>query len=585
MRVTLYISILLLTSFCSYAQIPSGYYDDANGKTGYTLKTSLYNTIKGHTDKGYSALWDLYETSDKRADGFVWDIYSDCNLEFVNDQDPGSGGTVECDKFNREHTFPQSWFGGSGIMRNDPFHVLPTDKKVNGIRGNFAYGEVSNPSYTSLNKSKLGPNTIAGHLGTVFEPIDEYKGDIARGYFYMATRYEDIISGWETNDSDGGAMLNGTSDQVYENWALEMLIAWHNTDPVSPKEIDRNNVIYEYQNNRNPFIDHPEYVASIWRGGETSNPSINITASLMDFGSVAFGEVSATQSYIVSGTELTSDIDIISNNGFEISLMDIDSDYTTSLTLTKSSGLVTTTSIFVRFKPTSDSNSSVSGTITHSSNGVTDLVLPVNGTEYHEIIPEINFSFSSRSIDPVDQYEVRLFANEAPIIEDITILIKKTNSTGLVYGDNYSTTPVLVNDVIALNWLVGQLDTTFYVNFVTSQLSQLNPRSLNFKLVDNSAYTIGSNDSFDLTLKTITSTKSSGSTELKVYPNPSNGHITIDWVQNSFEYFVSDLSGRVLETGHNEYFETLDLSNLTAGEYILKVVNNNKNRTYRLSIY
>lgn len=258
---------LLLTAitFCfqfSFSQIPNGYYDSATG-SGYTLKTQLHNIIDDHTSVSYSpGVWNAFYTTDVRSDGYVWDTYSNCNFTLGDDQDSGSGGTAECQYYNREHSFPRNWFGGEvEPMNTDLFHIMPTDKYVNGRRGNLEYGEVANPSEIFNNGSKIGENTYGSFTGTVFEPIDDYKGDFARNYFYMVTRYEDIISAWP-----GSNMLDGSSDQCFTEWALNMLIEWHNADPVSQKEIDRNAAIYNIQNNRNPFIDHPEYVAQIWGG-------------------------------------------------------------------------------------------------------------------------------------------------------------------------------------------------------------------------------------------------------------------------------------------------------------------------------
>lgn len=257
----------------SFAQIPAGYYDSATG-TGYTLKTQLYNKIKDHTPRDYGDLWTDFYSTDRKDNDSVWCMYSDVpggtpfyEFTFYVDQDAGSGGAVEGDKYNREHSFPKSWFADGYPMYTDLYHLYPTDKLVNNKRNNFPFGEVGLASWTSLNGSKLGVCEYSGYTGTVFEPIDEYKGDFARTYFYMATRYQDVIAGWETNDSNGDAVLDGTSDHVYEDWYLNMIIEWHNNDPVSQKEIDRNNAVFTIQNNRNPFIDHPEYVAQIW-GGE-----------------------------------------------------------------------------------------------------------------------------------------------------------------------------------------------------------------------------------------------------------------------------------------------------------------------------
>jgi len=126
------------------------------------------------------------------------------------------------------------------------------------MRSNYPHGNVATATWTSKNGGKLGSSAVAGYTGTVFEPIDEFKGDIARMYFYFATRYENSIAGFPY------AMFNGTSNQAFTTAFLNMLYAWHIQDPVSPREIARNNAVYARQNNRNPYIDHPEYVQVVW---------------------------------------------------------------------------------------------------------------------------------------------------------------------------------------------------------------------------------------------------------------------------------------------------------------------------------
>lgn len=273
----------LLLSLISFAQIPTGYYNSATG-TGYVLKTQLFNIIAPHTEVSYTpGLWNLYYTSDVRPDGKVWDIYSNCNFIFGTfaatggNQDDGTGGTVECQKYNREHTFPRSWFGGNvSPMYSDAFHVMPTDKKDNSSRGNLAYGKVGTSTFTTSNGSKIG-NCVAPNYPyslQVFEPADEYKGDIARNYFYMATCYQNVIGNWQTIEANGNTVLDGTSDKVFEQWYLDLMYAWHVADPVSTKETNRNNAVYAVQGNRNPFIDHPEWVQVIW-GTDLSNKTID----------------------------------------------------------------------------------------------------------------------------------------------------------------------------------------------------------------------------------------------------------------------------------------------------------------------
>ena len=262
MRKILFFVLVLLFSVKFYAQPPAGYYDDAQGLTGSELKTALFHIISSHTAISYDDIWTAFETTDRKSDGTVWDIYSSYTYQFGNDQCGSYSQEGDC--YNREHSFPKSWFNDASPMYTDLFHIYPSDGYVNGRRSNYAYGEVSNPTYTSTNGCKLGPNTFGDYSGTVFEPADEYKGDLARTYFYMVTCYEDKVASWETNNSNGDAMLDGTTYPCFEPWALQLLLKWHHEDPVSQKEIDRNNAIYQIQGNRNPFIDHPEYVCLIW---------------------------------------------------------------------------------------------------------------------------------------------------------------------------------------------------------------------------------------------------------------------------------------------------------------------------------
>ncbi|MFZ4456140.1 MAG: endonuclease [Bacteroidales bacterium] len=250
------------------AQIPAGYYATATG-SGATLKTQLYSIIHTHTERSYDNLWTDYQTTDRKADGKVWDIYTDIpsgtpvfTFTFITQQCGTYANEGDC--YNREHSFPKSWFNDATPMYSDLFHIYPTDGKVNGERNNYPYGVVGTPTYTSSNGCKLGNCVYPGYTGTVFEPINEYKGDLARTYFYMATCYENLIAGWQANDANGNVVLNGTAYPAYETWFLNMLLDWNAADPVSQKEIDRNNAIYGIQHNRNPYIDHPEYVTSVW---------------------------------------------------------------------------------------------------------------------------------------------------------------------------------------------------------------------------------------------------------------------------------------------------------------------------------
>lgn len=259
----------------------SSYYATINTQTGAVLKTALYNKIKNHNQIGYNGLYNHYPTTDTYYDGTVWDIYSTrvdgpSPFTFSHGVKKCGNYSSEGDCYNREHTVPQSWFNSSEPTQSDIFHVLPTDGKVNGMRSNFPFGEVANPTYTSQQGAKLGPNTTTGYSSTVFEPIDEYKGDIARGLLYMVTRYENSVSNWS-----GTAVLDGSVFPAYKQWHLDLLLKWHHQDPPSNREIIRNNAIANgIQNNRNPFIDSPQFAQRIWGGAIAVEPGASIATNL-----------------------------------------------------------------------------------------------------------------------------------------------------------------------------------------------------------------------------------------------------------------------------------------------------------------
>ena len=267
---TLLIVGLLFSVANIFAQIPTGYYDGTAGLTGAALKTKLSSIISsGHQTKSYDALDDEYPNSDKDSyyekDGTVLDIYSENPTEtdpYVYQFGVKKCGNykIEGDCYNKEHIFPQGYFNKASPMVSDIHHIVPTDGKVNGMRSNFPFGNVgSSVSYTSKNGSKLGTSNSVNYSGKVFEPINEFKGDVARMIFYFATRYEAKLKDFDAND-----ILTNTSFPGIQSWELEVLKQWHTQDPVSQREIDRNNAAYTYQRNRNPFIDHPEYVDLIW---------------------------------------------------------------------------------------------------------------------------------------------------------------------------------------------------------------------------------------------------------------------------------------------------------------------------------
>ncbi len=275
------LSVFFFLPLVVEAQIPEDYYEAAEGKKNVALRLALQDIIDGHTSVGYGGLWEVYRTSDINEDGKVWDMYSSCNWTPGNRQ-CGNYKNV-CDCYNREHSVPQSWFGERSPMVSDAFHIYPTDGKVNGQRSNYPFGECANGVKCDNNPKslgRLGTSTFSGYtnVGKVFEPEDEYKGDFARTYFYMATRYADqnFTSGNGNKAFTYSSSSNPRCDLTA--YSIALFLKWHRNDPVSEKETQRNAAIYSYQHNRNPFIDYPQLAEYIW-GDSISyafDPEMNI---------------------------------------------------------------------------------------------------------------------------------------------------------------------------------------------------------------------------------------------------------------------------------------------------------------------
>lgn len=399
------ISLLLILSSAAAAQIPSGYYNAATG-SGETLKTQLFNIISANHDPlSYDGLWTAFQTTDDKTNGKVWDMYSDIPdgtppYEFIFGSDQCGEYSTEGDCYNREHSWPSSWFGGASPMYTDLFQLIPTDGYVNNMRGNYILAQVATANWTSLNGSKRGSCATAGYSGTVFEPIDAYKGDFARNCFYMVTRYEDRVVGWSTTTivSD---ILDGTEHPAFETWYLNLLMQWHTDDPVSVKETDRNNTVYTLQGNRNPFIDHPEYVGMIWGQGATPTLTVN-PGSLSGFTYAYTAGPSTALSYSLSGSNLSpasGNITVTGNASFEVSLNN--STFSNSVSVPYTGSTLASATIHVRLKAGLSQGTYNAALITNAGGGASNVTVSCNGTVTQQVFPEpSNFpaDFSAHNI-------------------------------------------------------------------------------------------------------------------------------------------------------------------------------------------
>ena len=331
------------TNLATYYANIDGKATDSNDNLRKTLCTIISN---GYTTIGYSSLPNsVYAASRNPSDFYngsgssktMEDIYS--SYPYNSSQD-GSSATTCGTGWNKEHTVPQSWFGKASPMVSDAHHVFPTDIRMNSCRSNYPYGENNASKYcSSYGYGHLGTSTFSGYTGQVFDPGSKedcggncYRGDLARVYFYMATRYRTTNF---TNGTGGTSFTytNGVADLT--DYMKNLMLKWHREDPVSEKELKRNNAIYAHQKNRNPFVDYPCLVEYIWgdKKGETvslsslisgytgvgtdccsSEPTLTVSSSSVTISPIATSS-STTQTFTVTGANLTGSISITKNSG------------------------------------------------------------------------------------------------------------------------------------------------------------------------------------------------------------------------------------------------------------------------------
>ena len=326
--------ITFFTAICGVwlslsADMPRDYYPSSlEGKNGAELKTELHLLLKNHTrlpygSRNYNDLpctWTVFKKSDRRANGKVWDMYSNNSYSFSS----------AAKGMNIEHSVPKSWWGDAADYNGtnpltrfqydgsyDLHHLTPSDADANMAKSNYPLGEVSTSTFDN-GVSKVGTGYVNGKSANLFEPADEYKGDFARMYLYFVTCYQDYT--WR---SLGTTMFAQNSYPTLTAYGLSLLLKWHREDPVSNKEIDRNNAVYSFQGNRNPYIDYPNLVEYIWgdsvdyefsfSGGNNSAPRISISESQIDFGHIGAG-TSKKREIHVKGRNLTRNITVALQN-------------------------------------------------------------------------------------------------------------------------------------------------------------------------------------------------------------------------------------------------------------------------------
>jgi endonuclease I len=301
------ITVMIIEGLDTTTYIPVGYYDSASGLTGEALKDALNDIITNHIEFPYTStntdVWDLLRDADEDPDnpdnvimfysGFSWPKEcQDTNTDLLPD-DCFESGDREADytEWNREHIWSKShgdfdedpdMSGGYSLgAHTDAHHLVAAERAMNSTKNNRFFDDCHDGiNDTDVEDRGFGNYTCGEWF---FEPRDEVKGDVARMLFYMAVRYEgetgDFVDLELAEDLKALAPELHLKDNhlpYYGN--LVTLLRWHIEDPVDEWEIERNEAIFQFQGNRNPFIDHPEWVALIW--GTADNPVEFVSISI-----------------------------------------------------------------------------------------------------------------------------------------------------------------------------------------------------------------------------------------------------------------------------------------------------------------
>ena len=270
------IFFLLIPLLLQAEEMPVGYYNAIDGKQDSVLKSTLGQIIRPHTaipyGSGAESTWGVFYYSDQDEEGYCMDMYCDSWKKFTSVGAVVSGCNIE-------HSFAKSWWGGSkNDAYKDCYHLNPSNSTANSSRSNYPLGvptkDLKDQSVTG--SLKVGRATYEGETFWVFEPKDEYKGDFARAYFYMATCYGDELT-WRLDNKDVGSKYAMRNDSYLEfrDWEIEVLLTWHRQDPVSEKETKRMDAVSDFQHNRNPYIDYPELAEYIW--GNKKGRAVNLS--------------------------------------------------------------------------------------------------------------------------------------------------------------------------------------------------------------------------------------------------------------------------------------------------------------------
>ncbi|MXS70492.1 T9SS type A sorting domain-containing protein [Flavobacteriaceae bacterium W22] len=583
MKQIFYSLLISLLAVSISAQAPANYYSTATG-TGATLKTQLKNIITaGHNPGSYNGLWTAYQTTDRdyyyENDGTILDIYSenptaaDPYNYTVGANQCGSYNS-EADCYNREHIVPQSLFNEASPMVSDVHFIRATDGYVNNMRGSLPFGKVGVTNYISNNGSKRGNSVSPGYSGVVFEPIDEFKGDVARMIFYFVTRYETQLSGFSS-----GNMLGNSAYPGLQQWQLDQLLAWHALDPVSSTEIGRNNASYVYQGNRNPYIDNPNYVNLVWGSPTTDTQAPTAPSNL-----VANNPTSSTIS--LSWTASTDNVGV---TGYAIYVNGVLHSTVTTTTATISNlNPSTTYSFYIIAKDAAGNSSAQSNTATETTLAGSGGGSGTCGTEDFSNIPATSNPAYSTQI--WTNNNITWTATDARIDQTINgkaITIRNGNLTSSTISGGIGSLTVTTklpfsdsagNLIIQINGNnVGTIP--FSTTATTTTINNINvSNNVVIKIINAEQGKRISIDDLSWTCynsSLSTSEVSKDKSEFTIYPNPvKNQELSVkgENLKNITKAEIYDLSGKMIRSIENPFRHSnkINLHGIVKGVYILK---------------
>ncbi|UFH32520.1 endonuclease [Chryseobacterium sp. C-71] len=606
--------IFLISSF-TFAQIPAGYYDGTTGLTGYTLKSKVHEIISANNvNWHYSDLPNHYNQTDldKYYDhgasntNFLLDIYSEIPLgpdsyEYTSANLISSSG-AEGLGYNREHAIPQSTFNSNYPMYSDLHFVIPTDARINQLRNNYPYG-IGNSTihYSFTNTSKIANSAIPNYVYTnrVYEPINEFKGDIARMLLYFAVRYEDKLPSFNYSTNINPAIdrsaFDGTAERAFDPAYITMLLQWHQQDPVSQREIDRNNAVYNIQKNRNPFVDNPQWVNTIW----TQTPDAIVPQAPLNLNSTQTGAYFTNLTWSPS-----TSTDVIGYNIYQNG---------TYLTTTKSTSIIidhlnpsTSYSFTVRaydnaYLQSADSNTTSVSTLATDTNS-RDLFVTkyIEGTDDNKAIEIVNKT--GHEVD-LNNYSIRVqfynsnpptptyyfgnsFELEGKIANNETFIILNPKAT-LSCVPNNEADFLTAGD--ALNFsgtqyveLAHKSSTVDAIGMKAVQNNNANLSLYRKSTVTQPSTTFSSGDwdsyaaNYCQNLGGLSTSEDlyAATEEFKIYPNPVRDYIYVKGnLRKIDDAQILDFSGKLIFTEKKPFKnkENISVGNLQSGNYLLKL--------------